>query len=156
MRRPLLAASAALFVLAPVSFDLMQTWADSDLVPAWRESERKPDWPDGPVKDFLRGLQRPDNNRHPEREQYARLCCDAGDTVKTKFKVEPGDDKQHPEDRWYAWLNEKWIAIPPEKIVLGHAPDGQAYLFVTDFASEIEGYPAFKRIVCFVRPKGGI
>ena len=130
---------------------------DPDLIPAWPESERnKPEWPDGSVKDFLRGLQRPDNDRHPERTYYARSCCDAGDTVKTKFKVEPGDGK-HPDDRWYAWLNEKWVAIPSDKIVPGYAPDGQAYLFVTDFVSEMnDGYPAFKRIVCFVRPKGGL
>ena len=84
---------------------------------------------------------------HEVGEQY---------TVKTKFKVERGDDK-HPEDRWYAWLNERWIAIPSDKIVPGYAPDGQAYLFVTDFVSEMnDGYPAFKRIVCFVRPKGGL
>ena len=148
-------AATALFVVSAVSFDLTQTLADPDLVPAWPESERKPEWPDGPVKDFLRGLQRPDNDRHPEGEHYARSCCDAGDTVKSKFKVEPGDDK-HPEDRWYAWLNKRWIAIPSDKIVPGYAPDGQAYLFVVDFASEIEGYPEFKRIVCFVRPKGGL
>ena len=23
----------------------------------------------------------------------------------------------HPEDVWYAWLNEAWVRIPPEKIV---------------------------------------
>ena len=155
MRSPIV-GTAALFVLLAVSFDFTQTWADSDLVPAWPESERKPEWPEGPVKDFLRNLQRPDNDLHPEREHLARSCCDAGDTVKTKFKVEPGDDKQHPEDRWYAWLNERWVAIPPDKIVPGHAPDGQAYLFVTDFASELEGYPAFKRIICFVRPRGDL
>jgi hypothetical protein len=154
--RSLTLAFAALFVLSGVRFDPTQTWADSDLVPAWPESERKPEWPDGPVKDFLRGLQRPDNDRHPERTHYARSCCDAGDTVKTKFKVEPGDGK-HPDDRWYAWLNEKWVAIPSDKIVPGYAPDGQAYLFVTDFVPEmIDGYPVFKRIVCFVRPKGGL
>ena len=102
------------------------------MIPAWPDSERKPEWPDGPLKDFLHSLQRPDNDRHPGRDKYARSCCDAGDTVKTKFKVEPGDGK-HPEDRWYAWLNERWVAIPPEKIVPGHAPNGQAYLFLMDF-----------------------
>ena len=155
MGRPLLAAFAALFMLSPVSFGLMQTWAETDLIPAWPDIERKPEWPDGPLKKFLHGLQRPDNDRHPERDKHSRSCCDAGDTVKTKFKVEPGDGK-HPEDRWYAWLNERWVAIPPEKIVPGHAPNGQAYLFLMDFASESEGSSAFKIIVCFVRPKGGL
>ena len=155
MGNPLLAAFAALFMLSPVSFGLMQTWAETDLIPAWPDIERKPEWPDGPLKNFLHGLQRPDNDRHPERDKHARSCCDAGDTVKTKFKVEPSDGK-HPDDRWYAWLNETWVAIPPEKIVSGHAPDGQAYLFMMDFASTIEGRTAFKIIVCFVRPKGGV
>ena len=36
----------------------------------------------------------------------------------------------YPEDTWYAWLNGKWVRIPPEKIVPDYAPDGQAYLFV--------------------------
>ena len=57
---------------------------------------------------------------------------------------------------WYAWLNQRWVPIPPDKIVPSHAPDGQAYLFMMDFASDIEGRPAFKIIVCFVRPKGGL
>ena len=59
MRSPIV-GTAALFVLSAVSFDLTRTWADSDLVPAWPDSERKPEWPEGPVKDFLRNLQRPD------------------------------------------------------------------------------------------------
>src|SRR5262245_57838914 len=154
MRSPLL-ASAALFVLSPIGFDLMQARAETDLIPAWPDSERKRVWPDGPVRDFLRDLQRPDNDRHPGRDKHARSCCDAGDTVKPRFKVEPGDGK-HPDDRWYAWLNDRWVGIPPEKIVPGHAPDGQAYLFMMDFASDFEGHTAFKIIVCFVRPKGGL
>ena len=40
----------------------------------------------------------------------------------------PGD--KHPDDRWYAWISEQWIAIPPEKIVPDYAPDGQPYLFM--------------------------
>jgi hypothetical protein len=155
MRTLVLAACVPMFVLSPLSFDLMQTWAEADLIPAWPDSGRKPEWPDGSVKDFLRDLQRPDNDQYPERDKHARSCCDAGDTVKTKFKVEPGDGK-HPDDRWHAWLNESWVAIPPEKIVPGHAPDGQAYLFMTDYASNIEGRSGFKIIACFVRPKGGL
>ena len=50
-------------------------------------------------------------------------CCGIADTVKTKFKVEPGDGK-HPDDRWYAWLKEEWVAIPAEKTVPDFAPDG--------------------------------
>jgi hypothetical protein len=65
-------------------------------------------------------------------------------TVKTKFKVEPGDER-YPEDRWYAWLKDQWVQVPPEKIVSDFAPDGQAYLFL--LADTIQ---------CFVRPKGGL
>ena len=64
--------------------------------------------------------------------------------MKTKFKVEPGNEK-YPEDRWYAWFDDQSIPIPPEKIVQDHAPDGQPYLFM------LAGI-----VQCFVRPKGGI
>ena len=52
---------------------------------------------------------------------------------------------EYPEDSWYAWLNDSWTKIPPEKIVEGHAPNGQPYLFM--LAGTIQ---------CFVRPKGGL
>jgi hypothetical protein len=64
--------------------------------------------------------------------------------VKTKFKVEMGNDV-YPEDRWYAWINDEWTAIPPEKIVQDHAPDGQPYLFM--LANTVQ---------CCVPPKGGL
>jgi hypothetical protein len=102
------------------------------------------EWPDGPNKAWFESLQRPDNLGHPHRDDRSRFCCGVADTVKTKFKVESGDAR-YPEDRWYAWLHDEWILIPPAKIVNDYAPDGQAYLFM--FASSIE---------CFVRPKGGI
>jgi hypothetical protein len=102
------------------------------------------EWPDGPNKHWFQGLQRPDNDNHPYRDEKSRFCCGIADTVKTKFKVEPGNEK-YPEDRWYAWFNEEWIPIPPEKIVQDHAPDGQPYLFM--LADTVQ---------CFVRPKGGL
>ena len=72
------------------------------------------------------------------------FCCGAADVVKTKFKVEQGGDR-YPEDVWYAWINDSWTKIPPEKIVKDYAPDDQAHLFM--LAGTIQ---------CFVRPKGGI
>jgi hypothetical protein len=103
-------------------------------------------FPDGPMKDYFQQLQRPDNHDYPSRkiDRKSQFCCGEADTVKTKFKVEPGTEK-HPQDTWYAWLNEEWVRVPPEKIVPGHAPDGQAYLFV--LANTIQ---------CFVPPKGGL
>ena len=65
----------------------------------------------------------------PYRDPRSRSCCGAGDVVKTRFRVESGDDK-YPDDRWYAWLTGQWIPIPPDKIVQDHAPDGQPYLFM--------------------------
>jgi hypothetical protein len=102
------------------------------------------EWPDGPNKAWFENLQRPDNDKHSYRDSKSRFCCGVADTVKTKFKVEPGDGK-YPEDRWYAWIKEGWIPIPPEKIVRDHAPDGQPYLFM--LANTVQ---------CFVPPKGGI
>jgi hypothetical protein len=101
------------------------------------------EWPDGPYKEWFQSLERPDNDKHPYRDEKSRSCCGAADVVKTRFKVESGDEK-YPEDRWYAWFNEQWIPIPPEKIVKDHAPNGQPYLFM--LAGTVQ---------CFVRPKGG-
>ena len=104
------------------------------------------DWPDGPNKSWFERLQRPDNDKNPHRaiDPKSLSCCGVADTVKTKFKVEAGDER-YPEDRWYAWLNDQWTPIPPEKIVQDHAPDGQPYLFL--LAGTIQ---------CFVPPKGGL
>jgi hypothetical protein len=103
------------------------------------------EWPDGPNKEFLKNLMRPDNGKHPYRDKHSLSCCDVGDTVKTIFKVEMGDDGPYPEDRWYALIEDRWVAIPPEKIVPDYAPDGRPYLFM--LAGTIQ---------CFVRPKGGL
>ena len=102
------------------------------------------EWPDGPNKAWFESLQRPDNHLNPQRDAKSRSCCGVADTVKTQFRVELGDSK-YPDDRWYAWFNETWIPIPPEKIVQDYAPDGQPYLFM--LAGTVQ---------CFVRPKGGI
>jgi hypothetical protein len=100
--------------------------------------------PDGPNKEWFQTLERPDNDKNPWRDTKSRSCCGIADTVRTKFKVESAGDR-YPEDRWYAWLDDKWTLIPPEKIVAGHAPDGRPYLFL--LAGTIQ---------CFVRPRGGI
>jgi len=103
------------------------------------------EWPDGPYKEWFQNLRRPDNNKYPERKLNPKslFCCGAADVVPTKFKVETGDVR-YPEDRWYAWIKDDWVLIPPEKIVPDHAPNGEAYLFM--LAGTIQ---------CFVRPKGG-
>jgi hypothetical protein len=99
-----------------------------------------------PHKEWFQNLQRPDNDAHPYRnaDHKSLFCCGAADVVKTKFRIEQGSDK-YPEDVWYAWLDDTWTRIPPEKIVKDFAPDEQAHLFV--LAGTIQ---------CFVRPKGGI
>jgi hypothetical protein len=104
------------------------------------------DWPDGPHKSWFESLQRPDNHLNPYRalDQKSLYCCGAADVVKTKFKVEAAAGP-HPDDVWYAWLNDSWARIPPEKIVRDFAPDGQAHLFI--LAGTIQ---------CFVPPKGGL
>jgi len=102
------------------------------------------EWPDGPNKAWFEGLQRPDNDANPQRDHKSRFCCSVADTAKTSFKVEPGTEN-HPEDRWYAWVNDAWLAIPAEKIVNEYEPDGRAYLFM--LAGTVQ---------CFVRPRGGL
>ena len=64
--------------------------------------------------------------------------------VQTKFKIE-NTGGQYPEDVWYAWLNDSWVRIPPEKIVKDFSPTGEPYLFL--LADTIQ---------CFVPPKGGL
>lgn len=102
--------------------------------------------PGEPHKDWFESLQRPDNHLYPERNKDPKslYCCGAADIVKTKFMVEPGNER-YPEDVWYAWLNDAWTRIPPEKILKDFAPDDQAHLFV--LAGTIQ---------CFVRPRGGL
>ena len=102
------------------------------------------EWPDSPYKGWFQNLQRPDNHLNPHRDEKSRSCCGVSDVVDTRFKVE-STGGPHPEDVWYAWLNEAWVRIPPEKIVDDYAPNGHAYLFVLA-----------KTIQCFVRPKGGL
>jgi hypothetical protein len=64
------------------------------------------EWPNGPNKTWFQNLQRPDNNQHPYRQSDPKslFCCGIADTVKTKFKVEAGNER-YPEDRWFAWLS---------------------------------------------------
>jgi hypothetical protein len=104
------------------------------------------DWPDGPDKEWFQNLKRPDNDKHPHRQldHKSLYCCGAADVVKTRFKVESAGGR-YPEDQWYAWLNDGWTLIPPEKIIKDHAPNGEAHLFM--LAGTIQ---------CFVRPRGGL
>ena len=94
---------------------------------------------------------RPDNRKNPNGrlgEGRSLSCCDVGDTVKTKFKVEPAGNSElgnHPEDLWYAWINGEWVLVPPDKIVPDYVPDGTPYLFMM-----------VGTIQCFVRPRGGL
>ena len=119
--------------------------------PAFAGSEERPD---GPNKEFFRGLQRPDAS--PRASEFERSCCGPGDVVKTKFKVLPAD-RGHPEDAWFAWLNERWEQIPPQKIVSDFAPDGQAYLFVLHVGDKTNwAASGYDVVICFVRPMGGL
>jgi hypothetical protein len=106
----------------------------------------KGEWPDGPNKAWFENLQRPDNHLHPERriDPKSLYCCGEADVVKTRFKVESGGGP-HPEDTWYAWLNEAWVQIPPDKIIKDLSPTGEALLFLLA-----------ETIQCFVPPKGGL
>ena len=152
--------------------DLVHTWGAQPLLPhkqnnssiaarglPCQHASLRPSWSSGLDLRFhqsflqvvngpmgLTKLQRPDNHLNPHRQLDSKslFCCGIADTVKTKFKVEAGNER-YPEDRWYAWLKEQWVPIPSEKIVQDYAPDGQPYLFL--LADTVQ---------CFVRPKGGL
>jgi hypothetical protein len=112
-------------------------------------------WPDSPLNRWFKKLERPDNHLRPQfDENQPTSCCGAGDTIDTKFKVEPGSG-QYPDDVWYARLDDAWVKIPPEKIIPDFAPDAKAYLFILRFKSTYEPYE-HEEIVCFVRPRGGL
>ena len=101
------------------------------------------EWPDGPYKQWFQSLERPDAYKNPWWDAKSRSCCGAGDVVKTKFRVERAGGR-HPDDTWYAWIDNDWLFIPHDKIIKDPAPNGQPYLFM------LAG-----TVVCFVRPKGG-
>jgi len=119
------------------------------------QAEPPKQWPAGPLRNYFEQLQRPDNNKRSHTDGDLRSCCGAGDVVKTRFRVEAGNNK-HPDDVWYAWLHGKWAKIPPETIVPDYAPDGRAYLFMLTLYDPNVGTSSDQQIVCFVRPKGGI
>jgi hypothetical protein len=148
-------AVSARRALAVAALVAMSGGAAADVLGVPDRNRPKREWPDSPVKNFLEGLKRPDNDKHPERDSTVQSCCDAADTVRTRFRVQPaGGD--YPQDRWYAWLNDRWVAIPPEVIVPEYAPDGRAYLFVINVSDEMDGERDIQVIACFVRPRGGL
>ena len=99
---------------------------------------------EGPHQHWLESLRLPDASLDLDDVGVNQSCCGQADIVKTKFKVE-NTGGPYPEDRWYAWLYESWVPIPPATILQEYAPNGEAFLFV------VAG-----TIRCFVRPKGGI
>ena len=86
------------------------------------------EWPNSPNKAWFENLQRPDNHLHPYRDPKSLYCCGEADVVRTKFKVE-GNGGPHPEDTWYAWLNETWVQIPPGKDRQRFFADGRGFAF---------------------------
>ena len=73
-----------------------------------------------------------------------------------QIQSEPGE-RAHPKDAWFAWLKERWVRIPPAKIVADYAPDGQAYLFVMHVGDKTDrAASGYDMVLCFVRPKGGL
>jgi len=59
------------------------------------------EWPDGPNKQWFKGLQRPDNHKFPDRDADSMTCCGPGDVVKTRFRVDLASSA-YPRDVWYA------------------------------------------------------
>ena len=102
------------------------------------------EWPDGPNKQWFKGLQRPDNHKFPDRDADSLTCCGPGDVVKTRFRVDLASSA-YPRDVWYALLDNVWVRIPEDRIVPDHAPDGQAHLFVINIAAERRCAPRFRR-----------
>ena len=95
---------------------------------------------------FLDTLERPDNAANRSRDPHSRLCCTNQDAVKVDYELVLASGGKYPEPDWYVWIDldgkgVKRVRVPPEKIVTGYAPSGQAYVFVLG-----------QTIQCFVRP----
>jgi hypothetical protein len=58
------------------------------------------------------------------------FCRDAGDPVRTRFRIAEGGAKQGAETHQY-WKNGQWKAIPTDIIQRKPTPDGQPVLFVS-------------------------
>ena len=91
-------------------------------------------------------LERPDNAANPSRDAKSRLCCTDQDAVKVDYELVLPVGGKYAEPDWYVWIDLdgkglKRVRVPPEKIVKGHAPTGQAYAFILG-----------QTIQCFVRP----
>ncbi len=106
---------------------------------------------DNPDRHFLDRLERPDNADNPSRNTLgtfnSRLCCTDQDAVKVDYEMVVPEGGKYPEPEWYVWIDldgkgAKRVRVPPEKIVEGYAPTGQAYAFVLG-----------QTIQCFVRPQ---
>jgi hypothetical protein len=109
--------------------------------------EEEREWPDGPNKNYLKSTTA--RQREASRalaQSKVALVLRWRDTVATKFKVEQGDGP-YPEDRWYAWISDRWVLVP----TLGTRKGVNSYrdaldkasIKIGDDADEILGRPAF-------------
>jgi hypothetical protein len=116
--------------------------AISNVVPAHAGGECL----DIPNKPWFENLQRPDNHLAPHRniDPKSLFCCGIADTVKTKFKVKPGNER-YPEDRWHAWLDNR----------MGFSAAGKDCARLCARRPSVSGLLA-DTIQCFVRPRGGL
>lgn len=97
-------------------------------------------------RQWFRSLTIPEKARPRLRVPYIQ-CCDDGDRVKTRFRVQ----KTSGADQWSFLdpLDDIWKIIPPDIVIHDkQSPDGEAYLFrsAADNAT----------LLCFVPPLGGI
>ena len=74
-----------------------------------------------------------------------KSCCEHGDVVKTKFRVE--EKKPYRDEWWYLDNEGNWKQVPPDVIHWEeHAPDGQPTLFM---------YISNRWELCFYPPTDG-
>jgi hypothetical protein len=95
--------------------------------------------PPGPTRNYLRNLRRPDAYQH----DHTPLCCDEGETVDSKFKVEPGEGP-HPETAGMRCSTMNGSVCGRTRSCPTTRPTAEP-VFV------IHGV-----IHCFVRPRGGL
>jgi hypothetical protein len=89
----------------------------------------------------------------PGRNLGVWSCCDQGDVVRTKFRV----NIKNGDDEWmYLASDGTWKVVPPDVILWDKINDpmndGQARLWVSPYLKEPDGTP---KPICFIPPRSG-
>jgi hypothetical protein len=91
--------------------------------------------------------------RPPGRNRGTWSCCDQGDVVRTKFRV---NKKSGEDELMYLASDGTWKLVPPDIILWDKINDpmndGQARLWISPYLKEPDGTA---KPICFIPPRSG-